>query len=140
MVPLLLFSALVIYNNFNGEVEAVDKQMAPVFLYVPGILLIIAFPTSSFIFKKYIRNSLASNETDLRGKIALYQTANLIRMAFFEVAGMFALVSAFLTGNNYLLIVVAIVVTMYLILLPSPSKIAMDLELSGEEREEISGG
>ncbi len=134
-VPLILFSAFIIYTNLTDPIGEVNNKTIYL-LYAPGILLIIAFPMSSFLFKKFIRDGNVSAK-DLRQKIGIFQTANLIRMVTFEAAGLLSVVGALQTGNSYLLVIVAIVLFMFYLLLPTPSKMSMDLEFTAEERSSL---
>ena len=134
-VPLMLFSAFIVYRHLTepgGELTGVPVPLT----YAPAVLLLIAFPLSSFLFRNHLGKSRSTNQ-HLRSKIETFQTANLIRMSIFETAGFFAVIGAYLTGNIYLLVVVVIVLFMFYLLRPSPTQMVIDLELTPEERNII---
>lgn len=126
----LAFAGVAVYINETAPMASENMSFLS---YVAIGLLIIAFPLSSILFKSNIRNSSATQKK-LPRKIAAYQTAHLIRMAVFEGCGLVAAVAVLQTGNYYNLGVLAVVLVMFFVLRPTPSKIALDLGLSSDEK------
>lgn len=102
--------------------------------YLPILLLIICFPLASILFKSNIKGRLKGNKT-LQQKIAAFQTAHLIRMAMFEACGLLAGIVTLQTGNYYNLAALAVVLVMFIVLRPTPTRIAVDLELNLKEKQ-----
>ena len=134
-ITLIAFAVVTLWSNSTNPTGELTEENQ-ILLYIPGILLIVAFPISSILFKQQVNQGIKDGIT-LDKKIAVFQTSHLIRMALFQSAGLFAIVVCFLTANNYNLAVLAIVLIMFWFLLPSPSRIALDLKLSMQEREQL---
>ena len=130
----LVFAGVAVYINETSPMASDDLS----FLSYASIgLLIVAFPVSAILFKSTVKNSQIEQKA-LPQKIATFQTAHLIRMAMFESAGLFAAVATLQTGNYYNLGVLLIVLIMFFFLRPTPAKIAMDLGLSTDEKQQLA--
>lgn len=104
-----------------------------ILLYVPAIVLVLALPMSTFLFKQNIKSNLGEEPT-LRSKLAAFQSAHLVRMAFIEMAGLLAVVVCFITGNLYNLAVLLTVLLIFLNKMPSVYSIKTELGLTPEEK------
>lgn len=132
---MVVFGGVVLWINSTeptGELTS-DNQF---FLFIPGMLLLIAFPLSSIVFKSGLRQGLKA-EVPLENRLNVFQSVHLVRMALFETAGMVAAVVCFVTGNNYNLGILAIVLIMFALLTPSAARIALDLNLSRQEKDQL---
>ncbi|MEP2773260.1 MAG: hypothetical protein ABJH05_14005 [Fulvivirga sp.] len=129
------FAGVTVYINETAPMASENMSFLS---YVAIGVLIIAFPLSSILFKSTIRNS-SVGQKELSQKIAAYQTAHLIRMAAFEGCGFIAGIAVLQTGNYYNLGVLAVVLAMFIVHRPTPTKIAIDLELNMDEKNQLMG-
>lgn len=132
---LIVFGTFVLWLNETdpaGELTGENQVLR----YVPPLLLLVAFPLSRYLFRNQI-DQVDLDSMDLHRKMGLFQTAHLVRMAVFDVAGLMAVVVSFVTAENYNLGVLAAVLLMFLLLKPSPSRLAIDLHLSPEETDAL---
>ncbi len=119
----VLFSLVVLYFNYAGSVGE-SPELKNVFLYVAVIMLAIAIPVSSIIFKTYLKNNRPQNPNSANQLMGVYQTGHLIRLSVLEVAGLFAVVSAFKTGYMPMLGLTAVSTAIMISLTPSEYKLS----------------
>ncbi|MDX1628255.1 MAG: hypothetical protein R3345_06115 [Fulvivirga sp.] len=131
----VIFGAFAFWMNTN---QTAQGHNAPeVLIYAPVVLLVLAFPLSTILFKKAV-SEVVGSQKPLKNKLQAFQGGHLIRMALFEVAGLMAAVVAFVTGNNYILLVLLVVMGMFFLLVPTASKVALDLELNADEKSALT--
>lgn len=135
IVPLI-FGAVALYMNMTNPIGTEENM--EIFIYIPPVLLIIAFIMSGIIFKQQVNVRRLEGKT-LQQKLAAYQTAHLVRMALFEVAGLMAGVVTLLTANNYNLGVLVLVAALFYFMTPTASRIGIELALTHEERLQLEG-
>ena len=133
VLVLILFAVVVMLLNFSPS-EFIPEN--PIYQFIPAGFLLVAIPASSIVFKNQIKQSIEP-EMSLENKLNAFQLAHLSRMAFFDVAGILAIVVCMLTGINYNLGIILIVVIMFVILNPTTSRLTADLGLSVQERTEL---
>jgi hypothetical protein len=101
------------------------------------ILAVIMMIPFSFIFPQRMISGIKQEGT-LVQKLLSYRTALLIRYGSLNMAGSLVLVAFFLIVDTNLLILLAIILLMFIVFRPNLFKIVHDLQLSPEEKEEIS--
>lgn len=125
IVFIVLIGKTEIILNIEGD---------PFFVLVPSTALFALF-ISGFMFKKLL--SQANAKITLAEKLALYRPALLVRFAILEGASLFGLVSYFLNGNLFYIIIAAFVMVYFLTLRPTKEKLENDLQLDYKLKEEF---
>jgi len=126
----------VLYTNLTGPVGELTRENQ-IFMYLPGIALIIAFPGSQVLFKNHLKNNLDASK-ELQSKLAVFQTGHLLRLSVIEAATLLSGVASFVIGNNINLSVMAIGLLIMTFLAPTPFKIGESLNLSPNERQQLN--
>jgi len=129
-IPLIfggIVTYLVLFEGM-GNPDGIE-----VFLYLPGILLIIAFPLAELLFKNTMKNILGKEES-FKTRMATLQGAHLIRISLFESSALFASVACMLTGNLYNLAIIGVVVLILLKHTPDIMYLENEIGLSNEEK------
>ena len=103
LVPVV-FSLVILTLGPVGDAPALKDT----FLYGSLIMLVVAVPTSSLIFKTYLKKNGPKNKNTVRGLFGPYQTAHLLRLSILEITGFFAVMGAFTTGYLPLLGIVLV--------------------------------
>lgn len=132
----LLFGVVVLV--LNAEAPTGSTQDQEFLLYLPPVVLLFAAIVASVLFKKTLKQGLAQS-TDLRTKVAAFQTANIVRMGLYEATGLVAVVVCFITGNLYNMAVLLVVLVIFLMKMPTAYRISEEAGLSSKERAELSG-
>lgn len=135
---VVVFGTIVLWINYTNPVGQLTEENQ-LFLFVPAILLIIAFPVSSILFKTQLRQR-TQKEMSLESRVLAFQSAHMVRMALFELPGLVAVLVCFLTANNYNMITMFIVLMMFLFLAPNANGLAIDLNLDRTEKERLVNG
>ena len=89
------------------------------------------------IFKIYLKNNKPKNLNSVKELFASYQTAHLLRLSVLEIAGFFAVISAFMTGYLPILGVILVTTAVMVSLTPSEFKIS---ETFGVNLNELDSG
>jgi len=76
------------------------------------------------------------DEPGLSKKLADYRSALIVRWALVEGPSFFAIVSYLLTGNYLLLGFAIILIAIFILIMPSSSKLDSDLELSWQDKND----
>ena len=129
---MVLFGAIVFWLNTTNPIGFLNEENE-FMLYIPGILLLVAIPTSTILFKNQVRGAY-DRQVPLDRKLSMFQVGHLIRMATFEAAGLMGAAISLITGNNYNLGTLFLVLLSFLFLFPSSGRISIDLKLTPQER------
>ena len=132
LVPMILFSVFVYYTNFTSGTAPEEGQN--IWLYIPFGVMLAAIIMARPLYTKNLGN-LKSKSIDQ--KLSALMTALIIRMAPFEAAGFLAVASAYITGNNTILLLVLIILVQFYTNRPTLLKVQNDLTLTREEIESI---
>jgi hypothetical protein len=140
MLHLMLLMGLVMFAGFL--LFQFDGAMMPTFdtndtlLLIYPVVAIAAIVGSQALFK----NVLASkeNNTDLKVKLANYQTASIIKYALIEGPAFFGILLATSTGNTAYAAIAGVLIIYFILQKPSLNKIESDLKLSGEQRNQFN--
>jgi hypothetical protein len=134
-VPLI-FGGVVLYINLTDPIGELSDENK-ILMYLPGGFMIIAFPASHVVYKNYLKDKIGGT-IELRSKLGLFQTAHLIRIAMMEAVALFAAVTCLVTGNLLNLGIFCIALIMLVLVAPTPFKVAEALNLSQEERNQLT--
>ena len=142
---LVYFSLVVVMTGFAAFVYvwiSTGQEIAPVDAEFESLLRIITIATvptgmgiGYMVFKTIIKGIPA--EMPLANKLHRYQSAVIVRGAGFEIPGMFAAISAFITGNVSFLLFTAVIVVLFLLFRPTIAAITNDLQLTATERSDL---
>lgn len=134
LMGLLVFAGFLLFEFDGALMPTFDMNDTLLLIYpVVAIAVIIG---SQALFK----NVLASkeNDTDLKVKLANYQTASIIKYAIIEGPAFFGFVMTTATGNTTYAAIAGVLIVYFLLQKPSLNKIESDLKLSGEHRNQFN--
>lgn len=134
-VPLI-FGGIVVYINLTDPIGELTEENK-IFMYLPGALMIIAFPASQVVYKNYLKDKIGGT-MELPSKLGLFQTAHLIRIAMIEAVALFSAVTCLVTGTLLNLGIFCIALIMLVLMAPTPFKVAEALHLSQQERNQLN--
>ena len=104
--------------------------------YIFPFVAVTVVYASQFIYRSIINN--LKPKSDLNKKLAIYQTANVIRYAMIEGPSILCIVACLIT-NQLVFIIIAWCILAYLYTLkPTKEKLIKDLSLNFEERTELN--
>jgi len=126
--------AFVGVGSFLVSTSSASKSSTDVELFsvIAPILAVIAFFTSFYLFKFYLKK--AKELKTIKEKTTAYSTALIISLALLEAPGLFAVVITLMTSNLMFLIITAVMVAYMLTFHPSQERFIRDLELNREEQ------
>ena len=104
-------------------------------IYFPVFFLVITLMVSRMVFTNQVKKM--DRDTSLKHKLEIFFVGHIVRVALFEASGILAAVICFITGNTLNMIVVLTVVLFFFMLRPTENRIAMDLNLSASDRDEL---
>jgi len=102
-----------------------------IFAYIVPFLCISQTAIGYFIFGKQIQK--AFEMTELSEKLAHFQSSFLIKMALFEGAALFSVVSYYLTASNAFALWFGVMLMVMTFNRPTPQNIAKTLQLNQKE-------
>jgi divalent metal cation (Fe/Co/Zn/Cd) transporter len=126
-IPMVLMAIGVYYYNTSNQLLIDDN---PMLLYIPLGIMMVAIIAGRPLYNKILQQNKTST---FERKMQAFMKATIARDAIFEAAGLVACVFAYLTGNNTLLLLIAIIILQFYINRPSIEKIENDLRASKEE-------
>jgi len=111
------------------------RPVGDIFFYVVPLLAITGIITGNFLFKQKL-NSLSEN-TSLKEKLSIWQTATIIKFATAEAPSLLGIAVYLITRNLFYLFVSGLVVLYFIWIGPKKENIAHDLHLSYDEKIEM---
>lgn len=133
MVSFLIIASLLVSNT--GPLAGQDPLMHQIFkLLVIGFTVVI-IPLAHSVPQRMIKK--IGPEAGLSEKIGKYQQALIIRFALTEGVAFFAIVAFLLTGDNDLILILAIILLFFVISRPNNFKTSHDLGLTELEKKEM---
>jgi len=129
MGGLLVFSAFFLITS--EETGSLSFTQEPFELLIP-VLLIGGVFGGKFISKMILTKEI-QNKT-LQQKLAVYQTAHIIRIAPIEGIGFFAAVTYLTTNNLFFLLIAGLALLIMFTLIPTKEKIESAIPMSPEDQ------
>lgn len=108
----------------------------------PFVIVAIILPVFGIVVGNFLYKSLTgkiSADRSLSQKIVALQAAYIARFALLEGPSLFAVVVYLLTGNQFFLAILAIILAYFISIRPTRSKIIEDLKLNYNEQAELDG-
>jgi len=134
---MLIFAIVIFVLVYSVDfVPTADKGLAEKFTYALIVVVIVGFLGAHFFYQQLL--SRIDKSLDLKKKMPRYLGALLIRSACLELPGLLASVVFFLTANFYLLFIPVFTAVAFYVLRPTISTIAEDLQLSEQEKSQLS--
>lgn len=115
------FLAVVIFLNLSSESPNELPEFKEIFQYIVPIWAALAILIGQLVFKSVI-SSLKTKDTYI-GQLGVFQTASLIKWAFLEGASLFAIVSYFLTGGWFFVVISVSLMAIQIFDRPTQAKI-----------------
>ncbi len=116
--------------------DAIFYDDSNVLTFIPVVVFIIAVPAAFIMFKSQINGQLQQNPPTER-KLAIFQTAHIIRMALLESAALIGVVVCIITKTYINYIPTGIAILLMLMIIPSEFKISEQLKLSRNEQQQL---
>lgn len=137
-MTLVYFAQCIILATFGLVVFYLNQQYEPNEKLVQEmkylVLLIVLGGVGAAHFVPHFMIRKIDTQLSLREKISKYFSAVVIRSACLEASGLFACVLAFISGANFFLVAVPVLLFFFFLYRPSKEQISTDLNLNGEER------
>lgn len=136
LVGQLVFAAIAVYLIYSKSFYPVFQKSEIVTIVSSGVIgfacafIIIALQ----IYKKKV-DEIKNSDENISLKISRFRTVSIIRWAMIEAPAMLAIICYLLTGNQFLLIVIAIILFIFYYTKPSLAKVATELSMSEKEVE-----
>ena len=135
MAGLTFFSAVVVFLNTSSD-RTNSEIDTTILLIVAGFVTAMSIFMSSIIYKQHL--SKLKGDESLQTKLAIFQTAQLIRSAMFEAGGLLGAVICIITGDLFGLAFTAISIGMFILKMPTPDMLEQDLHLSSSEKQQLT--
>jgi hypothetical protein len=133
MISFLIVASLFVSNI--GPLTGHDTLIHQILkLLVIGFTVVI-IPVAHSVPQRMIKK--IGPETSLGERLGKYQQALIIRFALTEGVAFFAIVSFLLTGDNDLILLLAIILLFFIISRPNNFKTSHDLGLSALEKKQL---
>ncbi len=129
LIGQAMFATVVFIQS--GSTKIVFNDASDSYFFIVIGLAVGGFAASNFLFKQNLNK--ANEQTDIKSKLAKYQSALIIRYALLEGPSLFGIVVYLLTGNLFYLIVSIVIMLYFLSLMPTKEKIKEELQLSYDE-------
>jgi hypothetical protein len=128
IITLVAFSIVVFYLCQTTTGNSADKPMQ----YILALLIIAGLAASQYIPRLMLQK--IDPNLEFRYKVPKYFPIAVIRVACLEASGLAACVAAFITGRQYFLVMVPLLLIVLLIYRPTRSQVAAELNLSVQEK------
>jgi hypothetical protein len=131
----ILFALIVTILVETGMLSTGINSLTPVLQVAIILIAAVAIPASFFLFRK--RLTEIDPEENLGKKLEKYRAALIIRMALCEFPVMFAIIIYFITHDRSFLWIVIVLISNFLFIFPSNSKITNSLQLNSSEQSSL---
>jgi len=129
-------AVLFFLRSTQGDAMQDEGLLNEVFHYVvSGVALIM--PVSGWFISKKSLKSIKEHDS-LSDKLSKYQSGLLLKYAFYEGPTIFAAVAYFLTGNFLFLGISLGLIAVFLLHIPTRSRLFMDVPLSLVEESKLN--
>ncbi len=128
IMGMLFFAAISVFLVTSGGVKINQIEQFTTLIYIVPSFAIMSVFAGFFMFKKKL--TAIREKTDVITKISEYHAALIIRWALLEGAAFFSIVSYLLTGNYILLGIAVVIITIFILIMPSRVRLETDIELS----------
>ncbi|MCB9223494.1 MAG: hypothetical protein H6582_04890 [Crocinitomicaceae bacterium] len=132
MIVFTIIAFVVIKDNAEFAIPGMED---PFFIIAP-VVLVIGMGMGNFLFQKLITPAQEESKS-LHQKTSIYFSATIIRYGLTEGPVLVAVVALLQSTNIFYLIFVGIGILYFLTLKPRPEKIAKDLNLDYDQRDEM---
>lgn len=130
---VFLFALVVWYLISQGMEPVANDQM---WMVVVPVVLIVGLGSAYFIFRVMLGK--IDRSLPLRNKMPKYASALIVRSALLELPGLFTSIAAYLSGQLMHLAGAMVIFMVFMMLRPTRSSIAYDLQLSEKERAQLN--
>lgn len=137
LIGQVFFCAIAIYLVKYGAMNIEQTDLNEILLYIVPLIAVGCFSASYFLFKQRI--IALKDIADLNTKIANYRSALILKWALLEGPSFFAIVAYLLTGNYLLLCVAVVIIIIFILTMPNQARFESDLELSWQDKNDITG-
>jgi len=137
MGPVLLAGVSYFINNISSSpIAGGMEDMSKNFQYIAYGLTILGYLGGMYLFNSSMQK--ARKEEGLLKKLVAFRAGNIIQTSLLEGPALVSLAFYLLTNASVFLLIGGMLILYMLLKLPVVSKIAEDLELSNEEKKELT--
>ena len=132
VASMTLFGVVSFFLTVTDSIEVnADADFVLMMRYILFAVTPAALGGGYFVFKNTLSGAVGL--PSLKEKLMKYQVAVLVRSASLEIPGLLAAVAALITGELSFLLFTAIIIVLFIMLLPGINTIVQDLNLSRKE-------
>jgi len=136
MTGQILFASVCIYLNYSKTIEPQAQELDRVLQVVALIITAGGIFAGMSIFKKKLLQA-REMQVSAKEKFDQYRLACIVQWALLEGPSLFCIICFFLTGNYAFLALMAVVLFLFTITVPSKLKVLMQLQISEAELDEL---
>lgn len=135
---IALFAIAVLTISYVQEMtfSSGTDEDNDLFLYISLALVVLSIPMSKVLFHQLIGKVKGTSEP-LSKKLSTYQTALIVKAAILEFPAAFVCVTALITDNLLILLLIPLILFIFFINKPSLFRLESDLELSRDEVDQL---
>lgn len=135
LIGQVFFCAIALYLVKLRAMNIIQSNLNSILLYLVPAVAVVCIFTSFYIYKQ--RMVALKDITDLNQKITDYRSALIVRWALIEGPSFLAIVAYLLTGNYILLGVAAVIIAVFILIMPNQTKFEADLELGWQDKNDL---
>ena len=134
---LLMFTIIIFVMSYFQPPPIADKSVFKTIFIVVLFMSALSLSAATWLYRKRIATA-QSSDLALMDKLNIYRAALMLYLALCEAPGLFAAIIYFLTGNQLLLVVIALILIAMFLKRPEKSKIFNELQLNSQEQLELN--
>ncbi len=128
-----IFSVIMVFKS--GAMPVFGTGDNDLIKSIVIIALLVGIPVSHIFFYKKVKH--IDKSLPVLQKMAMYQTAFIVRVSMLEGIGLLALIGYLISADKSFLYMFGVIFILFIIHAPTRNKLSSDLDLTEEEEEEI---
>lgn len=135
LTPLITFTTVIVQPFNNHRIIALNKTQSLVTAVAIGVASFMIYLIALIIFRKSVKK--IAKQVGLSLKLERYYAATFLKYTMGAVCCLLLVAGFFLTGHFMYTVCFGLMLLLFLISWPWPSKVCRDLKLKGDEREMV---
>lgn len=128
LILSLVVISTTLYLLYNQQIPATNVGFA----YVTSLIFIIGMGGSQFVFNRGL--STLQRKDDLHTKLSGYRSASILRYSLIEGSGLLSAVIYYLSGNYYLLLLIALAAAYLVMIRPTVPQFVQTCPLTSKQQ------
>jgi hypothetical protein len=134
LVGQIFFAGIMLLLIYRGGITPAMVQNSQFFLIASLLATAIGFVAGHTLYTKKI-NAIKENDANVSVKLSQYRSANILRWAIFEGVAYLTIIFFFLTAEKYIIILCAVMMTVFFTTRPSMQKVCDETGLNESDIE-----